>query len=168
MAVRGLIGITLNECGQCNGLWVPGNKFDALVSSAIDARNKQRDAVGLGGEPRVKGANPFSWKVEYRKCPECEAFMLRQNFRKTSGVIIDSCREHGSWLDADELEQIAGFIMSGGRPVADEFLASQKENDKKSRVEAARAARRQIETVRESSTSATGGAVFEFLFDLLN
>ncbi|MFT5444746.1 MAG: Zn-finger nucleic acid-binding protein [Myxococcota bacterium] len=168
MAVRGLIGITLNECGQCNGLWVPGNKFDALVSSAIDARNKQRDAVGLGGEPRVKGANPFSWKVEYRKCPECEAFMLRQNFRKTSGVIIDSCREHGSWLDADELEQIAGFIMSGGRPAADEFLASQKENDKKSRVEAARAARRQIETVRESSTSATGGAVFEFLFDLLN
>lgn len=168
MAVRGLIGITLNECGQCNGLWVPGNKLDALVSSAIDARNKQGDAVGLGGDPRVKGGNPFSRKVEYGKCPECEVFMLRQNFRKTSGVIIDSCREHGTWLDADELEQIAGFIMSGGRPGADEVLASQEKNDKKSRVEAARASRRQIETTYESGTSTTSGGVFEFLFDLLS
>jgi Zn-finger nucleic acid-binding protein len=40
--------------------------------------------------------------------------MQRRNFRKKSGVIIDSCPSHGIWLDADELEQIAGFILSGG------------------------------------------------------
>jgi hypothetical protein len=40
--------------------------------------------------------------------------MLRENFRKTSGVVVDRCREHGTWLDADELEQVAGFILSGG------------------------------------------------------
>jgi hypothetical protein len=42
--------------------------------------------------------------------------MLRRNFRKSSGVILDVCGEHGSWLDADELEQITGFILSGGAP----------------------------------------------------
>ena len=42
--------------------------------------------------------------------------MLRRNFRKSSGVILDVCSEHGSWLDADELEQITGFILSGGAP----------------------------------------------------
>jgi hypothetical protein len=31
-------------------------------------------------------------------------------------VILDVCVEHGSWLDADELEQITGFILSGGVP----------------------------------------------------
>ena len=40
--------------------------------------------------------------------------MQRKNFRRTSGVIIDCCHTHGTWLDADELEQIAGFILSGG------------------------------------------------------
>ena len=39
--------------------------------------------------------------------------MARRNYRKKSGVIIDTCSEHGVWLDADELEQIAGFILSG-------------------------------------------------------
>jgi Zn-finger nucleic acid-binding protein len=39
--------------------------------------------------------------------------MQRRNYRKKSGVIIDSCPSHGIWLDADELEQIAGFILSG-------------------------------------------------------
>ena len=40
--------------------------------------------------------------------------MLRRNFRRSSGVILDVCVEHGTWLDADELEQITGFILSGG------------------------------------------------------
>jgi hypothetical protein len=40
--------------------------------------------------------------------------MSRRNYRRTSGVIIDRCHDHGTWLDADELERIAGFILSGG------------------------------------------------------
>jgi Zn-finger nucleic acid-binding protein len=67
--------------------------------------------------------------VQYRKCPECDAFMHRRNFRKSSGVIIDRCNEHGTWLDADELEQIAGFILSGGQtaPTLSESPESQQE-----------------------------------------
>jgi Zn-finger nucleic acid-binding protein len=48
--------------------------------------------------------------------------MQRRNFRKSSGVIIDSCRKHGTWLDADELEQITGFVLSGGKPEATAIL----------------------------------------------
>jgi hypothetical protein len=44
--------------------------------------------------------------------------MLRRNFRRSSGVILDVCREHGTWLDADEIEEIAGFILSGGQTSA--------------------------------------------------
>jgi Zn-finger nucleic acid-binding protein len=40
--------------------------------------------------------------------------MHRRNYRKCSGVILDRCAEHGTWLDADELEQIAGFILEKG------------------------------------------------------
>jgi Zn-finger nucleic acid-binding protein len=48
--------------------------------------------------------------------PECDQFMLRTNYKRSSGVILDECRAHGTWLDADELEQVAGFILAGGTP----------------------------------------------------
>jgi len=113
MPVRQLAGIALNECAQCNGLWVPGESFDLLVTRAAESfRSGEREHVLPA--PRVSGANPVQQKVRYRKCPDCDAFMLRRNYRKSSGIIIDVCRDHGTWLDADELEAIAGFIASGG------------------------------------------------------
>ena len=122
-------GIGVNECTGCNGLWAAGNDFDLLVSRAIEARRSADPAGLLALKPRVTGANPAAQKVQYRKCPVCMGFMQRRNFRKSSGVIIDRCNEHGTWLDADELEQIAGFILSGGTPSATllEPAASQAE-----------------------------------------
>jgi Zn-finger nucleic acid-binding protein len=115
MPVTQVGGVPINECSGCHGLWVPGENFDLLVARAIEAR-RSADPIELAlRKPRVTGANPAVQPVEYRKCPVCDGFMQRRNFRKSSGVIIDSCRQHGTWLDADELEQIAGFILSGGQ-----------------------------------------------------
>ena len=114
MPVRLIGTVPVNECPACNGLWVEEERFDALVTKAIDA---QRAAFATGAPPptpRVQGGNPVTIEVKYRKCPVCDSFMLRRNYRRTSGVVVDSCRDHGTWLDADELEQIAGFILSGG------------------------------------------------------
>lgn len=107
-------GVGLNECRQCNGLWVPGDHFDALVRRATEARRKADTSDAPPTAPRVQGGNPAHKRVQYRKCPECQGFMQRRNYRRSSGVVIDVCREHGTWLDADELEEIAGFILSGG------------------------------------------------------
>jgi len=107
-------GVGVNECRTCNGLWVPADGFDQLISRAIEARRSADPAQQLASPPRMKGGNPAAQGVKYRKCPECMAFMLRRNYRKSSGVIIDVCHQHGTWLDADELEQIAGFVLSGG------------------------------------------------------
>jgi Zn-finger nucleic acid-binding protein len=114
MHARQVGGVGLNECTRCNGLWVPDESFDLLVSRAIEARRKADPAQLMGLAPRVTGSNPAGQRVQYRKCPVCDGFMQRRNFRKSSGVIIDTCRQHGTWLDANELEQIAGFILSGG------------------------------------------------------
>jgi Zn-finger nucleic acid-binding protein len=107
-------GVGLNECPQCNGLWVPGESFDLLLARAIEAHRAASPEERLKLSPRVRGANPAAQRVSYRQCPECPNHMLRRNFQKSSGVIVDRCHEHGTWLDADELEQIAGFILSGG------------------------------------------------------
>jgi len=99
----------------------------------------------------VEGSNPFQQKIHYRKCPVCEQFMQRRNFRKASGVIIDRCNQHGTWLDADELEQITGFILAGGRPERAAFLAEQEARDERE----AREARRFNAAVSTSRTTLT-------------
>jgi Zn-finger nucleic acid-binding protein len=114
MPPRSVGRVSVNECPNCGGLWVPGDRFDALIDRAIEIRRQADAGTITAPSPRVRGGNPVSDRVKYRSCPVCDAFMLRRNYRRTSGVIIDRCHDHGTWLDPDELEQIAGFILSGG------------------------------------------------------
>jgi Zn-finger nucleic acid-binding protein len=65
-------------------------------------------------EPSAQVSRRWSRDVVYRKCPECAGTMQRKNFAKRSGVIVDWCGKHGTWLDADELEEIAAYVLAGG------------------------------------------------------
>jgi hypothetical protein len=91
---------------------VPGDQFDALVNKAVEAQ-KNKPTSGLG-QPSKHSPFAVDVRVQYRKCPACKGHMSRKNFGKRSGVIVDWCSRDGTWLDADELEQIAAFIMKGG------------------------------------------------------
>ncbi len=114
MTRRTIGGVGLSECPRCNGLWVPDQNFDALVNRAIQAR-RQAPSAGFGTFPERRArpqADPM--KIVYRQCPVCRGMMQRKNFGRRSGLIVDWCGRHGTWLDPDELEGIAEFIMSGG------------------------------------------------------
>jgi Zn-finger nucleic acid-binding protein len=39
--------------------------------------------------------------------------MQRQNFRESSGVVVDVCSAHGIWLDRGELATLIEFAASG-------------------------------------------------------
>jgi len=114
MPPRAVGGIPVNECPGCHGVWVPGERFEQLVARAVDGARKRERGERPGRSPRRAGANPAAQAVRYRKCPACQGFMQRRNYRKCSGIILDRCRAHGTWLDADELEEIAGFILTHG------------------------------------------------------
>jgi Zn-finger nucleic acid-binding protein/ribosomal protein L40E len=110
---RSIGGVRVSECSGCNGLWVPGENFDMLLRRAVEAR--QDDPMkGLGQRSDTSRASSFPREVVYRNCPVCNGQMQRRNFAKRSGVITDWCGMHGTWLDADELGDIAGFIQRGG------------------------------------------------------
>lgn len=114
LSLRGIGDVFVSECLECNGLWVPDREFDRLMNRAIEAQHaRPSDGLGMreGAPPR---RSVFSPKVVYRKCPECGGIMQRKNFGRRSGVIVDWCGKHGAWLDADELEAIADFIIQGG------------------------------------------------------
>ena len=170
MPCRPVAGLHVNECPECNGIWAPKGKFEQLVARAIEARQNATPLQRFNINPRVKGANPARQEVAYRKCPQCEAYMQRRNFQKSSGVIIDRCGEHGTWLDADELEQIAGFLLSGGRPESAANLRREAAKAAASRRKAAAAAPVPGPTVGPRARMGSGGttSLLDILTDLLD
>jgi Zn-finger nucleic acid-binding protein len=65
----------------------------------------------------------------YRKCPVCSGMMTRRNHGRTSGVIIDTCPDHGVWFDPAELSKILAWIEAGGEIQAKKFQAKEVENN---------------------------------------
>jgi Zn-finger nucleic acid-binding protein len=106
-------GAEIGECGTCAGIWLDEATFQAVVS------DRSRDSVvpqGGASDARPRPVSPAP--VRYRRCPDCGKTMNRVNFARTSGVILDACRGHGTWCDADELRRVVEFVRAGGMDVA--------------------------------------------------
>jgi Zn-finger nucleic acid-binding protein len=84
--------------------------------------------------------------------------MARRNYRKKSGIIIDTCSQHGVWLDADELEQIAGFILSGA--AGERIETESAEERKKQAATAASFARFEAERAKSKFSQTSGFSSF--------
>ncbi|MGE5177775.1 MAG: zf-TFIIB domain-containing protein [Bacteroidota bacterium] len=117
LASRNLGGIWVDECPSCLGLWTPGDVMDRL----IDRIRVRLQAQGATAPDAAHHERRSKWQPEftYRKCPECGVMMQRRNFGRRSGVVVDWCASHGTWLDAHELEDIADFVIQGGLRVTD-------------------------------------------------
>ena len=99
---------TVLECERCLGLWLDVPSFEKIC-----ADREQQSAV-LGAASHATSAAPETSKVNYVPCPECAQLMNRVNFARCSGVIVDICKQHGTWFDRDELSRIVEFIHGGG------------------------------------------------------
>jgi Zn-finger nucleic acid-binding protein len=111
MASRNVGGLWLDECPQCLGLWAPGDVMDRLVDKVEEKRRASTPTASSGPRERQSA---WQEEVVYRHCPECQGAMQRKNFGVRSGVVVDWCGSHGTWLDAHEMEDIAAFVMQGG------------------------------------------------------
>jgi Zn-finger nucleic acid-binding protein len=106
-------GAELGECPACAGLWLEESTFQALVSDRARA-----SVVPQGGAAAARPAAAAAELVRYVPCPDCGKVMNRVNFAKSSGVILDACRGHGVWCDAEELRRVVEFVRAGGMDVA--------------------------------------------------
>lgn len=144
MISRRIGEVTTLECDRCAGLWLGNEVFEQLTEQAssdalnIDvlfesarARSAKSDLTDRPDAPGEEG-----W--QYRNCAVCGKMMHRRNYGRRSGVIIDLCRKHGAWFDADELPRILAWIRSGGLAKAKEDRAAEaaRQERVKERVEA--------------------------------
>ncbi|MCW8132950.1 MAG: zf-TFIIB domain-containing protein [Planctomycetota bacterium] len=103
----------LYDCRGCGGMWVPERSFDAIVATR-ETLGAARSLLGLTQQAPAGPAPRAEELVRYIPCPSCKNLMNRRNFAQVSGVIVDSCKGHGVWLDAEELTRIVRFIEAGG------------------------------------------------------
>ena len=104
--------ISFSGCGKCDGLWIDVATFEGICATG------ERQSAVLGFLAKRSAKPQQLTKVSYVGCPECGQLMNRNNFAKASGVIVDICKPHGVWLDADELPAIIEFVRAGGMEVA--------------------------------------------------
>ncbi len=97
----------LCECEKCCGLWIDVETFEEVCA------NHEKQAEVLSSI-RQNPAQKNLAKIQYVSCPDCKNLMNRNNFASSSGVIIDICKQHGVWFDAEELPKIIEFIRQGG------------------------------------------------------
>jgi Zn-finger nucleic acid-binding protein len=112
LAARSLGGLWVDECPMCLGLWAPGDVMDRLIDRVRERRRQE----GPPPSDRVHRKRRSRWqaRIAYRKCPVCSGAMQRKNFSGHSGVVVDWCGSHGTWLDTHEMEDIAAFVLEGG------------------------------------------------------
>lgn len=106
----------ISECPQCMGMWLPNSVFKAALKRAKTEADDDF-GIGGGGPPRIARTSIDNRPADapiYRTCPECHQHMHRHNFAKRSGIIIDTCREHGAWFDAEELDMVLEWVRAGG------------------------------------------------------
>lgn len=111
----------MTECSGCGGLWLTAALLDELCGEA--------ERAGIAHAAPALPAARLEPDPRYRPCPGCAALMARRNFGGSSGVVIDVCREHGVWLDPEELEHVLAWARAGGL-----------EQERRRRVERARRA----------------------------
>ena len=110
----GAESVEIDRCPECNGLFFDPGELDQVLDG-IETRAEVVDHRALLTLIEEETPTDDFERVTYASCPECGQLMHRRNFGQRSGVIIDSCRDHGLWLDGGELRRLIRWTQAGGR-----------------------------------------------------
>lgn len=130
-------GLHVHQCGACRGTFVDAQNLRRLEQLEAPAATL---ALAPGKVPKgTKHAAP----VVYIRCPGCAEVMNRVQFGRFSGIVVDVCREHGTFFDADEMERARTFIAGGGLEFAKKRVAEESAAaDRDARASRRKAARK--------------------------
>lgn len=118
----------MHECTACSSAWLDTETFTQLCLNR-DERGVVASTIGSTKGPAIRSVGSA---VRYVSCVVCKKIMNRQNFGRTSGVVIDVCKGHGVWFEHQELQAVLVFIENGGFARARE--TEQKRQDEERRT----------------------------------
>jgi len=102
---RKLPEISLLECIRCGGFWLSCGELEILAQKARTHPAESWEGLWPSGSRKAACEEAQPERVAYRKCPVCQKLMHRRR-HELAPVVLDVCREHGVWFDADELAAV--------------------------------------------------------------
>jgi Zn-finger nucleic acid-binding protein len=90
----------LHECIGCGGVFLDNASLERVFSPEALGNRHPAPSARAPSAPDV---------VRYLNCPACNRLMNRVNFGKHSGIIVDVCKDHGTWFDSGELTRAIEF-----------------------------------------------------------
>lgn len=148
MTPRRLEDALFDECDRCGGLWLCPATV-ASVRSQAEARARLRPFDLM---PKSAGSGAKAPGGGYRRCPVCARHMNRSNYARGAGVVVDVCKDHGSFFDQGELTRIFRFIEEGGL----EKMRRRDEEEERSRQRDVRRQAIQIGAAEPETSLAAG------------
>ena len=118
--------LSVNRCSRCLGLFVQRSILGTILATKV-RQPSDIDYQLLANLENSNRSSSRSWR--YRPCPVCRSLMNRKLHGKRSGVIVDSCRDHGLWLDAGELRQLMEWTRAGGEKLNREHRAFENQQN---------------------------------------
>ncbi len=106
-------GFHIDRCQRCLGIFFDPGELERILKDSVSGVfevDLRRLDVLVDEEYQQE-----TRQVRYVECPVCGKLMHRRNYGARSGVVIDSCRNHGLWLDGGELGQILKWTKAGGK-----------------------------------------------------
>ncbi|MGE0142589.1 MAG: zf-TFIIB domain-containing protein [Planctomycetota bacterium] len=168
LSARRAGNVEFAECRQCAGLWLHESTVQDLVA---DREKSAAPAIIQASVPRPQPTTEVAGpQTFYIPCPVCGERMHRQNFARVSGIILDWCKGHGFWFDAEELDRVLTFVRNGGMAKAREREAQDLETGRRDLERRSMPARRGLGGEHATSRSFVDGllevivAVFRRLF----
>ena len=127
--------INVCRCSSCLGLFIRRETLDLILRIKVLQPSEVNYQL-LTNLEQSNHSMSKGWK--YRPCPKCRTLMNRKLHGRRSGVIIDSCRDHGIWLDAGELRQLMEWTRAGGNKLCEKDYAREakikSEQEKRSQI----------------------------------
>jgi len=99
-----ILGIELDKCHKCDGIWLDRGELERLRDSKVEDLEEVIEKKYGDPEFREGGVDA------HMRCPRCvDAPLRRQGYTYVNPVEIDRCTKcYGIWIDDGELNVIIG------------------------------------------------------------
>lgn len=102
-------GVELDRCPRGCGIWFDRGELPAVVMSEANDRPESEERAALDAAGSDAGhAVVAEVDRPRRPCPRCGEEMRLVEYAN-SGIAIDECPLHGTWLDDGELQRIEAY-----------------------------------------------------------
>ncbi len=98
-------GIEVDHCPSCDGRWLDRDELDQLEATVPSTPEERRATIR------------YAERRSELLCPVCGREMTAFNYRAYD-LQLDTCDEHGFWLDAGEEGRVRGIIEERVRGLA--------------------------------------------------